>query len=234
MRVGIRVSLWMLFLTLIAERFSGIYDPVDLYAAMAGTLIGLTVCFLRVMAVRDCPVVPVSRRRTGTTAVAGTVLAAAFISGSYCVHCGDGYFEPSAKPVYLSYGELRSAVAVAPARELDSIKRVYLYEDFIFLNRRNEGIHVIDNSDPANPDNVAFINIPGNTEIAIRDNYLYADSYVDLVTLNLNDPQNIFEENRQIDIFPWDEYQNVPDNIWFEYGSIDQNRGVVVGYQSNE
>ncbi|HHN47860.1 MAG TPA: hypothetical protein ENN08_02830, partial [Bacteroidales bacterium] len=52
----------------------------------------------------------------------------------------------------------------------------------------NQGIHVVDNSNPASPQIISFIAIPGNYDLAIRGNILFADSYIDLVALDISDP----------------------------------------------
>ncbi|ASJ76727.1 hypothetical protein IMCC3135_33415 [Granulosicoccus antarcticus IMCC3135] len=140
-------------------------------------------------------------------------------------------YKKPATPIYMSYAELREAVRLESARAPDQLGRVYLYGDYIFLNERNKGIHVIDNGNPEAPLNVGFINIPGNTELAIRDNYLYADSFVDLITLDLNDPANVQLISRQEDIFPYDEFQSIPYNISFRFQTVDRQRGVIVGYR---
>lgn len=146
--------------------------------------------------------------------------------------CADCYDTKNAKPVYLSYNDLRSGISVGDPVPLTDIQRVYVYQSTVFLNNKNRGLHVIDNSDPSNPTNVAFITIPGNTEISIRDNALYADSYIDLVTLKIDDPASIVEQDREINIFPYNAYQNVPDGIYFGYDGIDETKGVVVSYES--
>jgi len=148
--------------------------------------------------------------------------------------CPDCYDSKNADPVYLSYNDLRSGITVGDPVPLTDIQRVYVYQKTVFLNNKNRGLHVIDNSDPSNPENVAFISIPGNTEISIRDNALYADSYVDLVTLKIDDPANIVEQDREIDIFPYNAYQNIPDNIYFGYDNIDETKGVVVSYECTQ
>src|SRR5207249_9750630 len=56
---------------------------------------------------------------------------------------------------------------------------------YIFVSEVNQGIHVIDNTNPSSPQNVAFINVPGNLDIAIKDNVLYADSYIDFVAVEI-------------------------------------------------
>lgn len=137
----------------------------------------------------------------------------------------------SDQPVYLSYTDLRNSIAVLPARTLDSIGRIYLYNNYFFLNEKNIGIHIFDNSDPFNPRNAGFIYIPGNTEVSIRDSYLYADSYIDLVTLDLNNLADIQVVDREEGVFPWDAHQNVPDDTNFSFDDLDESLGVVVGYE---
>lgn len=134
------------------------------------------------------------------------------------------------RPVYLSYTDLRNAVKMSAPRELTSVSRIYLYGNMLFVNERNQGIHIIDNQFPTSPNRIGFIEIPGNTEISIRDNNLYADSYVDLVTLDLTNIQNITEIAREQSIFPYNSRQNIPDNVRL-IGVVDSVNGVVVGYQ---
>lgn len=59
----------------------------------------------------------------------------------------------------------------------------------MYINERFEGIHVIDNRDPSSPQNVAFLDIPGNIDLAVNGDALYADSYVDLVTIDISNPK---------------------------------------------
>ena len=203
----------------------GVFDRLDLLAAVTGFILGVASSRFYL---RDTSS---TAFRTGASAATAALFLAstALTTGS---HCGFGCVvdDSNARPVYLSYDALRSAVAVKAARPLEDIKRVYVYQSAIFLNRRNEGLHVLDNTDPANPVNVAFIEIPGNTEVSIRGNFLYADSYIDLVTLDISDPQNVREVSRQQDIFPYNEYQNVPIDVYFDYDAVDPARGVVVDY----
>lgn len=139
-------------------------------------------------------------------------------------------------PVYLSYEELRRSVRVVSPRSSISADRVYLYDNYLILNERNLGLHVIDNSDPELPVNMGFIEIPGNTEVSIKRGFLYADSYIDLVTVDIRslefgDIDRIGEVNRVQDIFPYDEFQNVPEGVFLR--DVDPERGIVIGYRSD-
>ena len=140
------------------------------------------------------------------------------------------------RPVYLSYEELRRSVRVVSPRSSVNADRVYLYDNYLILNEKNFGLHVIDNSDPELPVNMGFIEIPGNTEVSIKRGFLYADSYIDLVTVDIRslefgDIDRIGEVNRVQDIFPYDEFQNVPEGVFLR--DVDPERGIVIGYRSD-
>jgi hypothetical protein len=130
-------------------------------------------------------------------------------------------------PVYMSYDELRAAVKDTIPEEINYPGKIYLYGDYIFVNEVREGIHVIDNSDPSNPEAISFINIPGNVDMAIKNNILYADSYVDLVAIDISDLENIKELARFEDLFTWD---IPPYKEGSRVGEVDPSLGVVVDW----
>ena len=92
-------------------------------------------------------------------------------------------------PILQKAEAFRKGVVVESPRSLKKPGKIYVYGQYLFINERNEGIHVIDNSDPAAPKPVVFWNIIGNVDMAIRGNYLYADQYVDLLTIDISNIQ---------------------------------------------
>ncbi len=131
-------------------------------------------------------------------------------------------------PIYITYDELRNSVGVEESKELENPGKIYFYNNHLFINEYLEGIHIIDNSDPSSPQNKKFIKIPGNVDISIKDDILYADSYVDLVAIDISDLNNISEVNRIEDLFqyilpPYDENYRVDD--------IDYSKGIVVEWE---
>jgi hypothetical protein len=77
-----------------------------------------------------------------------------------------------------------------------------MYGNYIFLNEVNKGVHIIDNSNPASPALKAFINIPGNVDIAVKGSTLYADLYTDLVVIDITNPLNSALKKTVPKIFP--------------------------------
>jgi hypothetical protein len=131
-------------------------------------------------------------------------------------------------PVYMSYEDLRSSFAQEQNSDLKNPGKIYFKDNYIFIVEELKGIHVFDNSNPASPVNKAFIKMPGVVDISISGYIMYADSYVDLVVLNVEDIANIHEVGRIKDILPY----TVPaiDNL-FPAAYVDQTRGVVVGWE---
>ena len=131
-------------------------------------------------------------------------------------------------PIYITYEELREPVTTEESRNLEKPGKIYFYQDYLFINEYLEGIHIIDNTNPSSPQNMGFINIPGNVDIAIKDDILYADSYVDLVALDISDLNQITEVSRLKDLFP---YILPPYDENYRLDDIDYTKGIVVDWE---
>jgi hypothetical protein len=142
-------------------------------------------------------------------------------------------------PMYASVSTLADEITTEDPKAQTGLGKIITYGNYIFINQPMEGVHVVDNSDPSNPVNQSFINIPGNLDIAIVDNHLYADMFSALVVFNLTDLQSpqFLEEFTVEDVFYYDTYWNFPDEVWEdpfvryeEYA--DPSKGIVVGWQT--
>src|ERR1700682_5132178 len=71
-------------------------------------------------------------------------------------------------PVYKTLTEVRNNMKSNPATGMINTGKLYIKGNYIFLNEFDKGIHVIDNSNPTQPRNIAFIDIPGNEDIAVK------------------------------------------------------------------
>lgn len=153
------------------------------------------------------------------------ILLAAFNS------CMDEYTEvfTANSPIYMSYEDLREAVKITTSRDLENTGKIYFKDDYIFVNEELKGIHIINNQNPASPENIGFIEIPGNVDIAIKNNILYADSYIDLVAIDISDISNPKEVNRVEDVFPYT--TPTPENEDYRIAEIDEEKGVVIGWE---
>lgn len=133
-------------------------------------------------------------------------------------------------PEYMTYDDLRTAFEVKSGEIIIQPGKIYFKDNYIFINEYQKGIHVVNNNDPANPQVVSFIEIPGNVDMAIKGNMLYADSYVDLLTIDISDLSNIVEVDRDTNVFPY----IIPDVENGVIESIDDSKGVIVGYTQKQ
>ena len=111
-------------------------------------------------------------------------------------------------PVYKSKAEVRANIKSAASRPIVRAGKIFSLGNYIFLNEIDKGIHVIDNTNPAAPVNKHFIAIPGNIDLAVKGNILYADLYSDMVTLDISDPTNIKLKKLSVDVFPFRQFAN--------------------------
>lgn len=106
------------------------------------------------------------------------------------------------RPVYQTKDEVKAGIKNAPSEAITNPGKIVLMGNYLFLNEVDKGIHVIDLSDMSQPKKIAFIHIPGCVDLAINGNYLYADCYTDLVTLDITDPKNVSVKQFLNGVFP--------------------------------
>lgn len=133
------------------------------------------------------------------------------------------------RPLYGS--QATTEVSLLEARELVNPGKIYVYNHFLLINERGKGIHIYNNADPTNPQALAFINLLGNTDMAIKDDILYADHNGDLKSVRLNG-FNALAVLDSIPLASWD--LGVPPPAGFYFECIDVSKGVVVGWESVE
>ncbi|HPF63413.1 hypothetical protein, partial [Lentimicrobium sp.] len=153
----------------------------------------------------------------------------------FFISCQDKTFEEitytANVPVYMGFDEFRSSVKRSDPRQMEQPGKIYFKDNYLYVNEINKGVHVVDNSDPANPVITTFLEIPGNFDIAIKGNILYADSFIDLVAIDISDPANPVEIDRVEDAFP--NVLPVFDYTYPVYG-LDWEKGIVVGWETRE
>ena len=112
------------------------------------------------------------------------------------------------EPVYRTKDEVRANIKNNAVREIERPGKIYIRGNYIFLNEIDRGIHIIDNSNKTAPRRVAFIDIPGNLDMAVKGNILYADFYTDLVAIDITNPEQIVVKKFTESVFPERYYGN--------------------------
>ncbi len=162
----------------------------------------------------------------------GVTIILSFFGG--CIDRYD-YDDGCERPVYLSYEKLRSNYpSIEKPREIKKAGKIYVYGDILLINEKGKGIHVVDNRVKETPVRKKFIDIPGNIDLAVKDGYLYVDSFIDLVILDIRDIDNIKIVNRKEEVFPYDAFQALSQDELNKnrcYRSFDKDRGVIVRYK---
>jgi len=124
------------------------------------------------------------------------------------------------RPIYMFAHEFRVDPQFSESRAFQNPGKIYYYQNYIFINEQYEGVHVIDNSDPASPQVIGFIEIPGNLDIAIRNDIMYADNYPDLVSIDISTLEQPRLICRDTEVF---------SNYW-----EDPSQGYLVRYEATE
>ena len=128
-------------------------------------------------------------------------------------------------PIYETKEQVKLNIKSNPAKEIQSPGNLFVYGNYIFLNEIDKGVHIIDNTDPSNPVDKAFIDIPGNLDIAVKGNILYADMYQDLVAVDISDPLHAKWVKTLPDVFTERYYGN---------GFFPANDMVIVGWTKKD
>ncbi len=159
----------------------------------------------------------------------GNFVALFYLLGIFLSGCTDDcdsrLYYTYLEPVYMTTQEIREAFEFREPIELTFPGKIYLFGDYLFVNEVGQGIHIINNTDKRNPVNIGFVNIPGNYDMAVKGNILYADSYVDLLALDISNTNDVKLVKRLEGVF----------NDHYHYEFLDQNQeAVVVAYEETD
>ena len=103
------------------------------------------------------------------------------ILGLFIVSCKDdngSSFETrvQATPILAAKAEVRTSIVVEPPKPINQAGKIYTSLNYVFVNDNGEGVHVIDNTNALNPEKVAYLKIPGNYDIEVRNEDIRIDT----------------------------------------------------------
>lgn len=151
-----------------------------------------------------------------------SIFCALFLTGCLEDRCTEVVTYTAYEPIILTAAEWRQDdFPASTGQSVCDPSGFYVYGTTLFVLDRNAGLHIIDNADNANPRPLKFLNIPGGAGLAVRNNVLYVNQYVDLLAFDLSDPRNPRFLSRTRDVF--DPYTDFAANL---HGTGD----VVVDY----
>ncbi len=139
-----------------------------------------------------------------------------------CLADDAGYAPPPRyEPITLSLKDLRSPITAQIPMSIQENGKIVLYGNYLLVNEPMKGVHIFDNTDPKKPIALAFLPILGVTDVSIKNNVLYADSYIDLVAFDISDMSDIKTLHRLEKAFPSSYYASA-------YG-VDEREEIVIG-----
>ncbi|SOU85692.1 hypothetical protein [Tenacibaculum dicentrarchi] len=148
-----------------------------------------------------------------------------FFSNCFDIGCvGGESFKSSYEPVIIKRADLNASIAFQDTEVMSESSKIYIFNDYIFINDKRKGFHIFDNSDPKNPVKKKFLKMPGATDVAIRDNVFFINQATDLVSLSIDLNTFNFKINKRLEnVFPKLES---PDGF---YGNV-KNEEIIVNW----
>jgi hypothetical protein len=113
-------------------------------------------------------------------------LVAVLINGCLKDKCTNSMTYTKWTPIYASDADMRANPTMQTARPLKNPGKIYFYNDYMLINEEREGVHIILNSNVQSPQNIGFLAIKGNVDIAVKGDMLYADAYTDLLAIDIS------------------------------------------------
>lgn len=136
-------------------------------------------------------------------------------------------------PIYGSFDDF-STLKTEAAKPYDNLGKIVTSGNYIYINEINKGIHVINNTNPANPVIEYFWNIIGNREFTINDGVLYADNGKHLLVIDISNPGSIALIKVIRDQYEVELKEEYPLDYtgWFDCYKPEQ--GLLLGWETKE
>ncbi|MBS1772619.1 MAG: hypothetical protein JST82_07155 [Bacteroidetes bacterium] len=132
-------------------------------------------------------------------------------------------------PVY-NTDPANAEIKSMPPRNIDKGGKIYVKGDTLYEVEAGKGIHVILINQPQNPQKIAFINVLGAQEVAIKNNVLYTNNINDLVALDITNTSDVKTIDRISNVFHLVDVNYPPGTGYFE--CVDKSKGTVVGWET--
>jgi hypothetical protein len=141
------------------------------------------------------------------------------------------------EPVFISREEFRNSIKVTQeSRPLSDFGKMCFYKGYLYISEPGKGIHIINNTNPSNPQITGYIQVAGNYDLTIRNDLLYADAFIDLLWFDISNPARPALKGRSENIFP-EAFPTGDNEYGYDYGlcyeGVSQGK-VVVGWELTE
>ena len=120
-------------------------------------------------------------------------------------------------------------ISITGPQDIQQLGKLYHKAPYIYATDRGRGIHIIDNSNPEEPVKIAFLQIAGNSDLAIKGNTLFANNVRDLVAIDISNLDSVRVLSRQQEAFKI-VGATFPENYSGYFECVDSELGEVVGW----
>ncbi|WP_197276110.1 hypothetical protein [Mangrovimonas sp. TPBH4] len=132
-------------------------------------------------------------------------------------------------PVIMERSEFEASTTLESPKSIVNSGKIYVKDNFLFINEKNEGFHIFDNSNPENPINIGFIKVLGSSDLAIKGDILYVNNATDLVAIQPNfETETVTVTKRISNTFP---QLFSPDG--FEYYNLQED-DIIINWVLND
>ncbi len=139
------------------------------------------------------------------------------IQGCFYMNGEDDFVDPPVfgnyEPVIMNRTEFESTTSYeSTPRPIENSGKIYVKGNYIFINEVNKGFHIIDNSNPTNPNSIGFINILGSSDLSVKSDVYYVNNARDLIAFKIEESQDTLLITKRI--------KNVFPQIWSPEGPV--------------
>ncbi len=122
-----------------------------------------------------------------------------------------------------------ATVSFEDARPIEDAGKIYTKGLRLYQVENGKGIHVISIDNPALPERLGFISVPGAQELSILHNFLYTNNGNDLLVLDITQLSRIAIVSRIENAFTIVQHALPPAHGYFE--CVDPSKGIVKGWE---
>ena len=96
-------------------------------------------------------------------------------------------YTPLLKPL----ADVRASFSVSDAIELENPRKIYAYQNYLFIVDEFKGFQIVDNANPSSPAPLKFVNLEGCTDVSVNNGIIYANQGPDIVSLSFDQATNL-------------------------------------------
>lgn len=136
------------------------------------------------------------------------------------------------KPIYINKTAFTTVESVS-AKSFSKVGKIFKLGNRIYITDIGTGVHVINNAIPSNPTKEAFISIYGNSDVAVKNNTMYADNASNLLAIDISDLNNV-SISKTIENVYENSGQKYPKNFSGYFECVDADKGFVIDWVDSD